>query len=100
MRVKKSNCSGKEYDRMDNNPADADLTPDALRQELARLRQRVQYLEGELANSRQALAKEFYSRLPLPYTEEELKQITAEERGVPLEDFITDLENASEGQKS
>ncbi len=83
---------------MDTNPTDANLTPDALRQELGRLRQRVQYLEGELANTRRALLKEFYSRQPLPYSEEELKQIAAEERGVPLEDFIRDLEKASQGQ--
>jgi hypothetical protein len=81
---------------METNPADGNSTA-VLRQEVARLRQRVQYLEEELANSRRALIKAFYSRQPLPFSEEELKKMVEEERGVPLAEFIADLENAAQG---
>jgi hypothetical protein len=66
------------------------------------LRRRVQELEQELADSRRALmlsAKELYARQPLPYTEEELAQMVAEQQGLPLEDFIGELEAADEGHK-
>jgi hypothetical protein len=65
--------------------------------EVAQLRQRVAFLEEELAKSRRALMKEYYARQPLPYSEEELKQIAAEEKGAALEDFITELENVAKG---
>ena len=51
----------------------------------------------KLANSRRALIKAFYSRQPLPFSEEELKKMVEEERGVPLEEFIADLENTAQG---
>ena len=68
--------------------------------EVLRLRRRVEELEQELADSRRALmlsAKEIFARQPLPYTEEELAQMVAEQRGLPLEAFIGELEAADEG---
>jgi hypothetical protein len=79
------------------NPANSDSTPEALREEVGRLRRQVQFLEEELARSRQALIRAFYSSRPLPFSEEELKQIVAEERGLPLEEFLGVLETAAQG---
>lgn len=65
--------------------------------EVLRLRQRVRELEQELADSRRALllsVKESLARQPLPYTEDELAQMVAEQKGLPLEAFLGDLEAA------
>jgi hypothetical protein len=78
--------------RMATSSGSSEVNSESLHEEVARLRQRVEYLEEALASSRHALMKEFYLRQPLPFSERELKQIVAEEKGVPLEDFITELE--------
>jgi hypothetical protein len=70
--------------------------------EVLQLRKRVQELEQELAASRRALmlsAKEIFARQPLPYTEEELARMVAEQQGLPLEAFLGELEAADEGHK-
>jgi hypothetical protein len=84
---------------MEANPADSNSNSEALREEVTRLRQRVQHLEEALAGSRRALIKAFYVRQPLPFSEQELAQIATEEKGVPLEEFISELENAAQGQQ-
>jgi hypothetical protein len=81
-----------EQDHGDSGPADKPMDDEVLQ-----LRRRVQELEQELAYSRRALmlsAKEIFARQPLPYTEEELAQMVAEQQGLPLEDFIGEIEAA------
>jgi hypothetical protein len=84
---------------MEQNNGNSDPNHD----EVLQLRQRVQELERELADSRRALllsAKEIFARQPLPYSEEELAQMVTEKRGLPLEAFLGELEAADEGNQS
>jgi len=64
-------------------------------EELVELLKRVKNLEEELEKARMAAAKAYFANLPLPYTDEELVQIVEEERGLPLEDFLAELEKAA-----
>jgi hypothetical protein len=74
---------------------DRDDIPDDLRQKVIDIQGRIRQLEEELADSRRELmlcAQEMFARQPLPFTEEELIQIVAEERGVSLEALLEELE--------
>jgi hypothetical protein len=82
---------------MGTNFVDSDCNgvPDDLRQKVISIQGRIRQLEEELADSRRELmlcAKEMFARQPLPFTEDELIQIVAEERGVSLEVLLEELE--------